>query len=66
MTACEKAGWPEAIGQGIRKMKQGNFTGILFAALIAYGSAALASPAPPRDAEQAGDWSGRTGSGLKP
>ena len=47
-------------------MKQRIITGIFFGALIALSSIAFASPASHRDAEQAGDWSGRAGTGVRP
>ena len=40
---------------------------LMFAgALIASAATVLASPAQPRDVEQAGEWSGRAGVGVKP
>jgi hypothetical protein len=47
-------------------MKRRIMAGIFFGALIALSSIAFASPASHRDAEQAGDCSGRTGTGVKP
>jgi hypothetical protein len=47
-------------------MKHKIIAGIFFGVLIALSSIASASPASHREAEQAGDYSGRTGSGVRP
>jgi len=47
-------------------MKRKIMTAVFFGALITLSSIAFASPASHRDAEQAGDCSGRTGTGVRP